>query len=161
MTAEVQERSAADDGGPGPSLEERDFYSRTLHQAETLRSGRTAGLDLLNLAEEIGDWGHERSSKPESALCLILLHMSKRDPQATRRSRSWVLSIQRQRLEYQDIIGSNPRLKPRREEAVLSAYRKARLEAAEETGLPLSAFPPECPYSLEDTLERPFDWPES
>ena len=39
------------------------------------------------------------------------------------------------------------------------AYRRARREAAAETGLPLSTFPETCPFTLEQALDDDF-WPE-
>jgi hypothetical protein len=72
------------------------------------------------------------------------------------RSRSWVLSIETQRLEIEDVLNDNPGLKPRIAEAITRAYRKARLEAARETGLEKDAFPTVCPYELADLTDRPF-----
>jgi hypothetical protein len=38
------------------------------------------------------------------------------------------------------------------------AYKNARLEAADETGLNESAFPKECPFTPEECLDESF-WP--
>jgi hypothetical protein len=72
------------------------------------------------------------------------------------RSRSWVLSIEAQRLELADIIADNPGLRPRIPEAIARGYRKARLEAARETELDKNEFPTDCPYDWDDIVSRTF-----
>jgi Domain of unknown function DUF29 len=46
-----------------------------------------------------------------------------------------MLSIKGQRLELKDVLADHTGLKPRVPEATERAYRKARIEAAKETGL--------------------------
>ncbi|MGH6674275.1 MAG: DUF29 family protein [Xanthobacteraceae bacterium] len=41
---------------------------------------------------------------------MAMLHMLKWDHQPSMRSRSWVLSIEEQRLEIADVLGDNPGL---------------------------------------------------
>jgi hypothetical protein len=53
-------------------------------------------------------------------------------------------------------MSDNPGLKPRISEAVGRAHRKARIEAAKETGLEKAAFPEQCPYSWDDIVAREF-----
>lgn len=135
---------------------ERDFYSWLVEQARHLREGRLDALDRENLAEEIESLGREQFNKLVSALRLAMLHMLKWDHQASMRSRSWVLSIEEQRLEIADVVADNPGLKPRIGEAIARAYRRARIEAAKETGLDETEFSAECPYSFEDIVSRVF-----
>jgi predicted DNA-binding ribbon-helix-helix protein len=135
---------------------ERDFYSWLMEQARHLREGRFAALDRDNLAEEIESLGREQFNKLVSALRVAMLHMLKWDHQPSLRSRSWVLSIEEQRLEIADVLADNPGLKPRIAEAVARAYRRARIEAAKETGLDETAFPATCPYSFDDIVSRAF-----
>jgi hypothetical protein len=100
--------------------------------------------------------GREQFNKLVSALRVLMLHMLKWDHQPALRSRSWVLSIEEQRLEIADVLADNPGLKPRIGEAMARAYRRARIEAARETGLELAAFPEACPYSFDDVTSRAF-----
>ena len=99
-----------------------------------MREGRFDALDRDNLAEEIESLGREQFNKLVSALRVLMLHMLKWDHQPSLRSRSWVLSIEEQRLEIADVLSDNPGLKPRIGEAIARAYRRARIEAAKETG---------------------------
>lgn len=156
-STKVHERPAAQ---PETDTYETDFYTWTIEQAAALRDGRVSELDIANLAEEIEDLGKEVFSKLRSSYRIILLHMLKWDHQPERRSRSWTLSILNHRLDIADVIEENPSLRRRRPEAVQKAYRRARLDAADETGLRIATFPDACPYSLDDILNRPFEWPE-
>ncbi len=135
---------------------ERDFYSWLMDQARHLREGRFDALDRDNLAEEIEALGREQFNKPVSALRVLMLHVLKWDHQPPLRSRSWVLSIEEQRLEIADVLADNPGLKPRIGEAIARAYRRARIEAAKETGLDDKEFPMTCPYSFDDLTSRVF-----
>lgn len=135
---------------------ERDFYSWLMEQARLVREGRFEALDRDNLAEEIESLGREQFNKLESALRVLLLHMLKWDHQPEKRSRSWALSIRDQRLALDDVLADNPGLKPRITEAMTRGYRRARVQAAKETGLETSVFPEACPYSFENAVSREF-----
>jgi Domain of unknown function DUF29 len=145
--------------GQEPARYDRDLYSWAIEQAALLRAGRIAEADALNIAEEIDDVGNEQYDKLESALRLILLHLLKWDHQAERRSRSWWASIRIQRNHVTKVLRKNPGLKPLIGEAVVEAYDDARLEAAVQTDLEDETFPLDCPYSFDDIMERPIDWP--
>lgn len=135
----------------------RDFYSWLMEQARAIRDGRWGAVDRENLAEEIESLGREQFNKLESALRVLLLHFLKWDHQPDLRSRSWTLSIDAQRIEIEDVLADNPGLKPRIAEAIARAYRRARIEAAKETGLETKAFPETCPYSFAEMTSRPFE----
>ncbi len=135
---------------------ERDFYSWSMEQARHLREGRFGALDRDNLAEEIESAGAEEFNKLVSALRVLMVHSLKWDHQPSLRSRSWVLSVEEQRLEIADVLSDNPGLKPRIGEAIARAYRRARIKAAKETGLDEAAFAVTCPYSFDDITSRKF-----
>ncbi len=100
--------------------------------------------------------GKEQFAKLRSAIRVLLLHMLKWDHQPDKRSRSWSLSIRAQRIDLEDVLDGNPGLKPRIGEAIEKAYRKARVEAAQETGLEEEQFPQQCPYTWNDIAGRDF-----
>lgn len=135
---------------------DRDFYSWSLEQARLVREGRWSAVDRENVAEEIESLGREQFNKLESAIRVLLMHMLKWDHQPELRSRSWMLSIKEQRAELGDVLGDNPGLRPRIAEATARAYRKARIQAARETGLDEEQFPAQCPYSWDDIVARAF-----
>ena len=103
--------------GPLGAEYEHDFYSWLMEQARHLREGRFEALDCGNLAEEIESLGREQFNKLVSALRVLMAHVLKWDHQTSLRSRSWILSIQEQRLEIADVLSDNPRLRPRIDEA--------------------------------------------
>ena len=141
---------------PAGASYDRDFYTWSLEQARHVREGSWDALDRDNVAEEIESLGREQFNKLSSALRVLMLHMLKCDHQPELRSRSWALSIETQRLELGDIIVDNPGLRPRIPEAIARGYRKARLEAARETGIAEESFPETCPYAWNDIVARVF-----
>ena len=139
---------------PAAAAYERDFYAWLMEQARHVRDGHWNAIDRENLAEEIESLGREQFNKLESALRVLMLHMLKWDHQPTKRSRNWALSVRTQRLEVEDVLSDNPSLKPRIAEAIARGYRKARVEAAKETGLDEDVFPASCPYDWNEVMGR-------
>ena len=141
---------------PAVASYERDLYTWSLEQARLVREGRWDAVDRANVAEEIESLGREQFNKLASALRVLMLHMLKWDHQPELRSRRWVLSIETQRLDLGDVVADNPGLKSRIPEAMARGYRKARLEAAKETGIAKESFPESCPYGWDDIVSRDF-----
>jgi len=139
---------------PTAAAYERDFHAWLIEQARHVRDGRWAAIDRENLAEEIESLGREQFNKLESALRVLMLHLLKWDHQPTKRSRGWALSVRAQRLEIEDVLSDNPSLKPRVAEAITRGYRKARVEAAKETGLDEDVFPATCPNDWNEVMAR-------
>jgi len=69
------------------------------------------------------------------------------------------LSILEHRRRVLRQLKKSPGLKSQLEEALSAAYEDARLEAAGETGLPLTLFAFACPYAYAELMERPVVWP--
>ena len=135
-----------------------DFYTWTLEQAALIREGRFAEVDRKNVAEEIESLGRSEFSRLVSFYSLIHLHMLKWEHQPNLRSRSWASSIELHRMHAAEALEDNPGLKSRVDEAVVRAYRAARLEAIRETGLSKKVFPETCPFTLDEILTRPYDF---
>jgi hypothetical protein len=148
--------SGRGEGSGARASYEGDYYSWALEQAQLLRAGKVAQADLENIAEELTDLGREQFHKLESAFRVLLLHMLKWDFQPKKRTRSWAISIAVQRDEATQVLSDNPGLKSRIEEALAHAFRRARLEAAGETGLKTTIFPSALPYTLDEMMTRDF-----
>ena len=133
----------------------KDVYSWALEQADLIERHKFDQLDIEHIAEELRSVGRSEYRALESALTIVLLHLLKWDHQPDRRSRSWALSIAVHRVQVEDELRDSPGLKPRLGEALASAYRKARLRAAQETGLPLDTLPSDCPYEFRTAMNRP------
>ena len=142
----------------GPAYAD-DLAAWSFHQAMLLRSGQLHLLDRAWIAEELEDVGNEQFHRWESALRLVIMHMLKWDYQPERRSRSWTTTISTQRRHAARQLLKNPSFQSREGEVVADAYDDARDDASAETDLPLSTFPGGCPYSWDEIMTRPFDWP--
>ena len=127
---------------------EQDFYQWTHEQAELLKAGALSQLDVENLIEEIESMGRSEKRELVNRLVILIAHLLKWDCQPERRGRSWELTIKEQRLKLNDHINDNPSLQAIFDDAVISAYRQAIVRAMRESGLPESAFPVNCPYTV-------------
>ena len=137
-------------------LYDTDFHAWTVEQARLLRAGDVRHADLANIVEEIETLGRSERAAVRSAYRLVALHLLKLLVQRERASRSWYGTIARERSNAVALLEDSPSLKPRRAELFARAYCEARKEAAAETGLPLSAFPVEPPFTLEELLDEAY-----
>jgi hypothetical protein len=134
------------------SLYEQDFYQWTIEQANLLRAGALSQLDIENLIEEVESMGRSEKRELEHRLTVLITHLLKWDHQPERRGRSWENTIRIQRIDIRKVLKSSPGLNSQFEDAVYSAYEKAVIFAADETGLPESSFPETCPYTIEKIM---------
>jgi uncharacterized protein DUF29 len=144
---------------PNAELYEQDFYAWTQEQAALLRKGAVQDLDLANLAEEIESLGKSQHRELGSRLDVLVLHLLKWGYQPRERSGSWRSTIRTQRRELRRLLQQQPSLRPLVPDAVADGYPDARLDAGDETGLPLATFPATCPWTPEQVLDADF-WPE-
>lgn len=136
---------------------ERDFVRWLEHQAELLRQGRVAELDLENLAEEVESIGRSDRREVQNRLTILLVHLLKYQYQAKRRSRSWLGTIAEQRRQLELIFQDSPSLFKSYAPTVLEdSYRYARRKVSRETQLAIEVFPETIPYSLEQILGEDF-----
>jgi hypothetical protein len=143
----------------GAPTKRNDLYSWAVRQAELLRAGRLSEIDPVAIAEEIDDVGEEQYDKLESAFRALMLHLLKWDNQPSMRSRSWTLTIREQRRRVERQLRKNPGLRSQVDAALEAAYEDARLEAANETGLPLNVFPVRRVFEYAEVMERSIVWP--
>ena len=140
---------------------ETDFYRWTQTQAEALRQKDVAALDLEHLAEEIEELGSNHRYAIESQLERLLTHLLKwrYDPAQDPR-RLWRQTIRHARREIAKRTGDSPSLRDHPAGYLATAYRHAREDAGDETGLPLATFPEACLWTVAQVLDADF-WPES
>ena len=137
-------------------LYEQDFFEWTARNAELLRAGRFAEADLEHIAEEIEDMGKSERRELESRLSVLLNHLLKWRFQPNRRGRSWQATIRIQRTELLRLLADMPSLRPDLREQLPQVYPTAVERAIAETELPDEAFPPACPFSLDQILDADF-----
>ncbi|MFE1602786.1 DUF29 domain-containing protein [Methylobacterium sp. ID0610] len=146
---------AACPAAPSRAGHDDDLDSRAMEQAALSRAGDLAALDRENLTEEIERLGRSEFNSLVSAW-RVVLPMPKFDHRPTRATRSRAPSIAGHRDNAADVLRDHPGLKSRFGEALDRVYRKARVEAARETGLPPSGPPERRPSTREAMLARPF-----
>jgi hypothetical protein len=140
-------------------LYDRDFYEWTVAQARALRDARPAELDWGNLAEEIESLGKSDKRSIESNLNVVILHLLKWQFQPDGRKGGWRSSIAEHRLRIRKLTDESPSLRRFPGEALAEEYDLARLKAIDETGLPESQIPIQCPFTIDQILDPGF-WPD-
>jgi hypothetical protein len=139
------------------SLYDRDIVAWSEQTASLLQQGKFGSLDLAHLIDEVQDLGRRERDKLRSSIRLILHHLLKWQYQPAYRSRSWVKTIQRERVNLQAYLDDAPSLKCwLSAEELEKLYRIARKDAAIETELPIHIFPAVCPYVVQDVLNENF-----
>ena len=89
-----------------------------------------------------------------SRLQVLLVHLLKWSAQPQLRSRSWEHTIRVQRRSLARLLRDSPSLKSVEAAAFEDAYVDARLLAAAETGLALSAFPETPSFTLGEAKDE-------
>jgi hypothetical protein len=135
------------------NLYESDYGLWAETMADLLETGQFYQLDIENLAEEIRDLSKRERDQLLSSIRLILHHLLKWDGQPSKRSKSWIITIERERINISRYLEDSPSLRRYlSDEWLKKEYRIARLNAAKETNL---EFPIDCPYTIKDVLDRP------
>lgn len=140
-------------------LYEADFAQWAHQQADLCRQGRINELDIEHLSEELESMSARERRELVNRLAILLAHLLKWRFQPERRGKSWRLTIKIQRLDVAALLQQNPSLRARLDEFIGTAYRRAILLAAGETGLDEDEFPALCPFSTEQLLGD--HWPDA
>ena len=133
-------------------LYEQDYSQWAETMADLLASGNFTQLDIENLVEEVRDLSKRERDSLLSSIRLIIHHLLKWDYQPQLRSRSWLVTVQRERSNVADYLADSPSLKKYMTDEYLGKiYKKAKLDAIAETGLDM---PDVCPYTVGDVVNR-------
>ena len=133
-------------------LYEQDYSQWAETMADLLSSGNFTQLDIENLVEEVRDLSKRERDSLLSSIRLIIHHLLKWDYQPQLRSRSWLVTVQRERSNVDDYLADSPSLKKyMTDEYLVKIYKKAKLDAIAETGLDM---PDVCPYTVGDLVNR-------
>ena len=145
----------------GPPRDERALYEADEHawierQTAALREGRLDDLDRSHLIEFLNDMTARDRRELENRLIVLLHLLLKVRFQPDQVSKSWRGAIREQQRQVRGILTAIPSLNAQASAFLERSYPHARLEAAEDTGLPLSTFPTESPWTVEDALAFAF-----
>ncbi|OQW92014.1 MAG: hypothetical protein BWK78_02895 [Thiotrichaceae bacterium IS1] len=150
------------------SLEyEQDFQGWINQHIALLKTGKVNELDVDHLIEELEGMATRDKNELVSHLVILMAHLLKWQFQFQKfaqtwphageyAAKSWQYTIIEQRYRLKDQLENNPSLKRHLTEAMAKAYPKAVALAVDETGLPKKTFPLNCPYSLEQVLDKTF-----
>lgn len=154
--ADTEPRDAAEwtqaPGGTVRADYHRDQFGWMLQQAELLRAGRLDDIDRHSLAELLTDLAGSDKRAFKSAMRVLLRHMLKVIAQPEKLTRSWACSIAAQQMEARDLIEAEPGMRSFLPGLYAAAYPDARHLASVETGIALTRFPVENPWSMEEAL---------
>lgn len=141
------------------TLYEQDYYAWVNQTAELLQSHQWRALDLEHLIEEVVGFGKNQQLALQSALRLVLSHLLKWKYQLELRTRSWQITITRERLNIDELLQESPSLRRFLDDAqwMNTTYQRARREAMVETGLSEENFAIACPFSVDEILGLDFD----
>ena len=134
------------------SLYDTDFYAWSQQTSQKLRDGQLEPEEWDNVIEEIEDLGKFRYDALVSAYRELMAHRLKWDFQAEKRTRSWLISINKQITKIESLLEANPSLRSKSPEIETKAYQLAIRQAARETGLDPLIFPTTCSYTFEELL---------
>jgi hypothetical protein len=137
---------------------EQDFLLWTQQQAELLKKGQWAELDVEHLVEELEALGRSEQKELGSYLQVLLMHLLKCQYQPERRTKSWDNTLSNCRDQIQDCLEDTPSLQRFLQDPVWiqKYYRRACRDAAKETQKSVETFPTECPFTIEQILDHSF-----
>jgi hypothetical protein len=138
------------------SLYESDFHQWASRTAEMLRAGTVEESELGHIAEEIESMGISQRRELLGRVRILLIHLLKWRFQPGLRSASWRSTINGQRREIADLLDQMPSLRSVLAAGFDKTYARATADAADETGLPNTDFPRQCPFSLDQALNLDF-----
>jgi hypothetical protein len=142
--------------GRNSTAYEADFLAWVDEQARLLRAGNLSALDVENLIEEVESLGRQQRQQLRNRFVRLLQHLLKWEFQPSPRGPSWRKTIRHQRDRIGVLLRDSPSLRPVLDEVMAEAYRTARFDAADETGLPVETFPTENPFSVDQALDPMF-----
>jgi len=131
---------------------DNDFAKWAEETAELIRTGCLDEVDLEHVAEEIEGLSRSDQRALGSQLQRIILHLLKIQYQPECHTRRWDLTIRSARNDVRELLQESRSLVPKVPELIRRKYDDARVEAEAETGLPLSTFPEECPFTEAEVL---------
>lgn len=143
-----------------PVTYDQDLYTWSLQQAQLLRERKFDQADWEHIIEEIEDMSKSEKRALQSFLETLLMHLLKWQYQPAYQGNSWKFTIIEQRERIIEHLQENPGLKSKLPDLIIRAYNHAVKGAVRETGLPISHFPANCPWTFEQFMDEAF-WPES
>ncbi|MBE7183042.1 MAG: DUF29 domain-containing protein [Methylobacterium mesophilicum] len=135
---------------------EQDIARWSDEQASLIRAGRFDAVDRENIAEEIESLGRSDRREIRSRIGVILLHLLKWEFQPEKRKVGWRFTLREQRHQLEIIFEESPSLVAFARDVFERDYELAQTKAMDETGLPSTGVPQNCPYPFSNILDSDF-----
>ncbi len=124
-------------------------------QARMIEEGRLDELDYNSLLTLLLEMTRSDKNSVIGLARIVILHLLKLKFQPEKRSRSWLASVDANRASLNTLLDSKT-LRNYLTASLSKIYTMAKRGAHIETGLPLSTFPDECPFTIEQILDESF-----
>lgn len=92
----------------------------------------------------------------ESRFMILIAHLLKWQFQPDKQSSSWRGSINEKRVQILRLLKKTPSIKRELNNAINDSYADALFLASDKTSLPEITFPQNCPYTIEQLLDKAF-----
>jgi len=138
---------------------DEDVYGWATHTANLLRNKKMDDVDFENIIEEMEVLGRSEQHELKNRLSLVISHLLKWQYQSDKRTRSWKLTIEEQRLQAASCLEVSPSLNSHLDEILRKAYKIGKIKALKETELDENILPQQCPYTFEEIMNDTF-YPE-
>jgi len=143
---------------------EQDFQHWIERHIALLKKGNLTSIDVAHLIEELETMVKSNVRELESRFIVLIAHLLKWQFQLASLSaqwrdfegKSWRKTIIEQRLQLADLLDEMKSLRAKLPSVITKTYPKAVMFAVDETGLPEKTFPQQCPYSIEQLLDKTF-----
>jgi hypothetical protein len=141
------------------TLYDKDYAAWLEQQANLLKTGCLAEMDIEHLVEELElEMGNERR-EIYTRLRVLIGHLLKWKFQPEQRSGSRGGTIRVQRQDLQKLLKVSPSLERFMEPEAIEAYADAVELASYETKIPEAHLPAECPFTIKNILDKDY-WPD-
>ena len=137
-------------------LYEEDENLWLFENAKLLREGKIDLADMEHIAEFLEDMGRRDFREVLSRMRVLIIHLLKWKYQQEKRTNSWKATIREQRYELNEDFKISKNLENYARKNFEFTYQKAKCIASDETGLPLSVFPEEAPFTFEQVLDEDY-----
>jgi hypothetical protein len=141
---------------PLTKLYEKDYCLWLELTIQQLQTGKLDNLDISALIEELQGMSNSEKNALESNLRILLMHLLKYRYQPHKRTNSWLFTIREHRKRLLKLFKKSPSLRRYYEEVFDECYQDGRELAADETGLSLTAFPLQSPFTLQESLNTDY-----
>jgi hypothetical protein len=137
-------------------LYEKDEHLWLFENARLLREGHVDLVDIEHIAETLEEMGKKDLREILSRMRVLNSQLLEWIYQKDRRGNSWNYTITEQRIQIKEEFEDSKTLENHAKDNFNKSYSKARELASRETGLVLTTFPEDPPYTFEEALDEGF-----